>query len=253
MVNYEKQQYFIQGLLNAGLQYTSAARASFLSQTSVVMTPLLSAFGGERIPTSVWGGCGLALVGLFLIATSATTGAPSAAGTNLASLTMMCNRGDTMILLGDTMILLGAMSWSMYIFRTTKLAQYHSALSLQFTKTVLLAVMYGGWVLRDATSTFAATAGVTLNRVLASLWPGWKSPKVWMLLFYSAIGPGVLADILQQRGQRNLDSASQSNIILCLESVFAVIFAFVILGEVVSMREIAGGSLIVTAAILASR
>ena len=246
MVNYEKQQYFIQGLLNAGLQYTSAARASFLSQTSVVMTPLLSAFGGERIPTSVWGGCGLALVGLFLIATSATTGAPSAAGTNLASLTMMCNRGDTMILLG-------AMSWSMYIFRTTKLAQYHSALSLQFTKTVLLAVMYGGWVLRDATSTFAATAGVTLNRVLASLWPGWKSPKVWMFLFYSAIGPGVLADILQQRGQRNLDSASQSNIILCLESVFAVIFAFVILGEVVSMREIAGGSLIVTAAILSSR
>ena len=238
---------FIQGLINAGLLYTSAARASFLSQTSVVTTPLLSAFGGERIPTSVWGGCGLALVGLFLIATSsATTGAPAAAGTNLASLTMMCNRGDTMILLG-------AMSWSMYIFRTTKLAQYHSALSLQFTKTVLLAVMYGGWVLRDATSTFAATAGVTLNGVLASLWPGWKSPKVWMLLFYSAIGPGVLADILQQRGQRDLDSASQSNIILCLESVFAAICAFVILGEVVSMREVAGGSLIVTAAILASR
>ena len=151
------------------------------------------------------------------------------------------------------MILLGAMSWSMYIFRTTKLAQYHSALSLQFTKTVLLAVMYGGWVLQDATSTLAATAGVTLNGVLASLWPGWKSPKVWMLLFYSAIGPGVLADILQQRGQRDLDSASQSNIILCLESVFAAICAFVILGEVVSMREVAGGSLIVTAAILASR
>ena len=56
MANYEKQQYFIQGLINAGLLHTSAARASFLSQTSVVMTPLLSAFGGERIPTSVWGG-----------------------------------------------------------------------------------------------------------------------------------------------------------------------------------------------------
>lgn len=215
------------------------------------MTPLLSAFAGERIQASVWGGCGLALSGLFLIATSATTMTAPAAATKLATSTLF-NRGDTMILLG-------ALSWSMYIFRTTKLAQHHAALNLQFTKTVLLAAMYGGWLLSDATTTLTA-AGTTFltdgwwrNGVLASLWPCWKSPIVWMLLAYSAVGPGVVADILQQHGQRNLNSASESNIILCTETVFAAICAFMFLGEVVSLREIAGGSLIVTAAILASR
>lgn len=217
-----------------------------------MLTPLLSAVAGEHIKAYVWVGCGLALIGLSLIATSAAaTTATSAAATEIAILNMF-NKGDTMILAG-------ALSWSMYIFRTSKLAQHHPALNLQFTKTIFLALMYGGWLLSDVTSTLAAadtsflTDGWWRGGVLASLWPASKSPTVWILLVYSAIGPGVLADILQQRGQGYLDSASESNIILCLESVFGVMCAFVTLGELVSLREIAGGSLIVTAAVLASR
>ncbi len=49
-----------------------------------------------------------------------------------------------------------------------------------------------------------------------------------------------------------LESASESNIILCLESVFAAICAFVFVGEVASMREIVGGFLVLIAAVLAS-
>lgn len=48
-------------------------------------------------------------------------------------------------------------------------------------------------------------------------------------------------------------SASESNVILCLESVFAACCAYAFLGEVSSIREIAGGAMIVFAAILASR
>ena len=62
-----------------------------------------------------------------------------------------------------------------------------------------------------------------------------------------------LADLLQQRGQKLLPSASESNVILCLESVFAACCAYTFLGEVSSIREIAGGAMIVFAAILASR
>ena len=47
----------------------------------------------------------------------------------------------------------------------------------------------------------------------------------------SAIGPGAVADLLQQKGQQET-SASESNIILTMESVFAALCAFVILGEV---------------------
>ena len=69
-----------QGLITAGLLVSPAARASFLTQTSVVMTPLISAMAGERIRSSVWGGCALALFGLFLISTSGGTTATAAAG-----------------------------------------------------------------------------------------------------------------------------------------------------------------------------
>ena len=68
----------------------------------------------------------------------------------------------------------------------------------------------------------------------------------------SAIGPGAVADLLQQKGQQET-SASESNIILTMESVFAAVCAFVILGDVSSLQEICGGMLIVVAAILASK
>ena len=151
------------------------------------------------------------------------------------------------------MILLGALSWSTYIFRTSKIANSYPELDLQFTKNALLALMYGGWFAKTVVSTLS-TAGESVGwtEALSTLWAGWNYPFVWLLLIYSAIGPGAVADLLQQKGQKET-SASESNIILCLESVFATLCAFVLLGEVSSLQEIFGGSLIVLAAILASR
>ena len=208
------------------------------------MTPLISALAGESIKSSVWGGCGLALAGLFLISTSAN---PADLDADLAS--SVFNQGDAMILLG-------ALSWSTYIFRTSKLANAYPELDLQFAKTYLLAFMYFGWFLTTAASTLAA-AGTSFFasgwlEALKPLWPGWSSPVVWLLLAYSAVGPGAVADIMQQKGQQET-SASESNIILTMESVFAAICAFALLGEVSSFQEISGGLLIVVAAILASR
>jgi drug/metabolite transporter (DMT)-like permease len=247
-----------QGLITAGLLSSPAARASFLTQTSVVLTPLISAMAGERIAPSVWGGCGIALLGLFLISTSggtpAAAAAAAAAGAGAAATSF--NRGDAMILLG-------ALSWSAYILRTSRLAGSYGELDLQFAKTALLAVMYGAWFALDARSALlplgAAGAGGTAAassggwEALTSLWPGWDaSPMVWSLLVYSAVGPGAIADLLQQRGQRGT-SASESNVILTMESVFAAACAYAFLGEVSSVGEVAGGGLIVIAAILASR
>ena len=95
-----------EGFVNAGLLSSPAAWASFLTQTSVVMTPLISAAAGDSIKSSVWGG-------LFLISTSTSTGDPSAAA--------LFNQGDALILLG-------ALSWSMYIFRTSRIANAYPEL-----------------------------------------------------------------------------------------------------------------------------
>ncbi len=237
-----------QGLINAGLLFSPAARASFLTQTSVVLTPLISAVAGETINSSVWGGCALALVGLFLISTSSVDSAAvidasisgeSSGMSNVLPESFSFNQGDAMILLG-------ALCWSFYIFRTSQIAKKYSELDLQFTKTALLAGMYGAW--------FLSTAAATLKSggTLLSLWSGWQSLPVWILLVYSAAGPGAIADLLQQQGQKEV-SASESNIILCLESIFAAFVAFFLLGEVSSLKEVIGGLFIVVAAILASK
>jgi drug/metabolite transporter (DMT)-like permease len=198
---------------------------------------------------TVWGGCALALGGLFLISTAAADVADVSAAVDDAAMSVTFSQGDAMILLG-------ALSWSTYIFRTSKIAQTYPELPLQFLKNGLLALMYGVWFINNAMSALAS-AGTSLFspgwiKALTPLWAGWNSPFVWGLLIFSAVGPGTVADLLQQKGQKET-SASESNIILCLESVFATLCAFLLLGEVSSMQEILGGSLIVLAAVLASR
>lgn len=106
--------------------------------------------------------------------------------------------------------------------------------------------MYGGWFLSTAVTT------VKSGGSLLQLWSGWQSLPVWILLVYAAVGPGAIADLLQQQGQKEV-SASESNIILCTESIFAALCAFSLLGEVSSMKEVIGGFFIVIAAILASK
>ena len=196
---------------------------------------------GETIHSSIWGGCALALVGLFLISTSSVD--------NSAVIDTIVDSGmstTSSFNQGDAMILLGALSWSFYIFRTSQIAKKYSELDLQFTKTVFLAVMYGGWFLLTAAS--ALKSGETL----LGLWSGFQSIPVWILLAYSAVGPGAIADLLQQQGQKEV-TASESNIILCTESIFAAVCAFTLLGEVSSTKEVIGGLFIVVAAIFASK
>jgi drug/metabolite transporter (DMT)-like permease len=73
-----------------------------------------------------------------------------------------------------------------------------------------------------------------------------------MLLFYSALGPGTVADILQNKGQLTV-SAAEGNVILSMEPVFTSLLGLFLLREVLSWHEVVGGGLIVTAAIAATR
>ena len=179
---------------------------------------------GETIQSSVWGGCALALVGLFLISTSSSVDSSSVIDSSIVATTSSINQGDVMILLG-------ALSWSTYIFRTSQIANKYSELNLQFTKTAFLAGMYGLWFLSEALATLKS------GGTLLQLWSGFQSIPVWILLAYSAVGPGAIADLLQQQGQKDV-TASESNIILCMESIFAAVCAFTLLGEVSSIKEV---------------
>jgi drug/metabolite transporter (DMT)-like permease len=107
--------------------------------------------------------------------------------------------------------------------------------------------MYSVWLVVSAFFAFQNSGWDAVN----ALWLGWQNIFAWALLAYSAVGPGALADVLQQQGQKKV-SASEANVILCSEPIFTALLAFLVSGEVTSPTETAGGGLILLAASLAS-
>ena len=211
-----------QGLLNLGLLSVASARAAFLTQLSVVMTPLISLLAGQSIAPTVWVACAVALAGLTLL----SGGLAGILGGGLA--------------VGDLFILGGALSWSLYLFRLSKIGGNFDEVRLQAGKTAILGGLYSIWWLLSTTISGQ------------NLWIGWRNPVAWAFLLYSALGPGTLADVLQTQGQKSV-SATEANILLSLEPVFTALCAFLVLGETTSTMENIGGGLILAAALLATR
>lgn len=56
--------YYLQ---NIGLEYTDAARASFISAFTIIVVPILAGLAGREVRSSTWGATGIALVGLAMM------------------------------------------------------------------------------------------------------------------------------------------------------------------------------------------
>jgi drug/metabolite transporter (DMT)-like permease len=239
--------FLAQGLLNIGLLSTTSARASFLTQTSVVITPVLSRLIGQRVAPKVWIACGLALVGLTILAAAGGPVAAAAVSGGLSIQSMM--NFST----GDWLVLGGALSWSLYLLRLSNLGPKFDEINLQFVKTTLLAVFYTLWLVAVPVLGSAGLSATTAVTTTPGTTFGWlMSGSAGLFLLYSAMGPGTIADVLQQQGQKQL-SASEANVILSMEPVFAALCAWLILGEVTSIQEAVGGGIILTAALVATR
>lgn len=242
-----------QTLINAGLLVSEAARASFLMQTSVVLTPILSTLLCRSVSVSLaeWLGCGGALAGVAILSFPVA----------IAPLTSTSQK-FTQLSQGDFLCLSGAVCWSLYIIRLGELAgcfeggleggadgqsSQQMATQMQGLKALFLAVGYAVWACVVALRSSASTAAGAIQ----GLWPGWRSPLAWGILLYSAVGPGALADVLQSVGQSSVTPA-ETNVLLCAEPVFTAFCSRVFLGELTSAREKVGGGLIMLAALVAS-
>jgi drug/metabolite transporter (DMT)-like permease len=209
-----------QGLINLGLVTTESARASFLVQLSVVITPALSAVFGHKVHAKVWTACVMALIGLYVLSNTGVG----------FSVTFTA---------GDLCCLGSAFCWSYYIYRMSAWGSYFDDVTSMFWKNILLAVLYSIWM----------TCSMMMSNV--SLWEGWKDPISWMILLYSALGPCTIADIIQQKAQSTVPAA-ESNVILSMEPVFTAVLGLIFLHELLSWHELVGGALIVGASVLAS-
>jgi drug/metabolite transporter (DMT)-like permease len=198
-------------LQQAGLRFTTAGKAAFITGLYVVLVPLfLAVVWRQRPHWSGWAGSVAAAGGLYLL--SATQGFVLAPG--------------------DGLELVGAGLWALHVIVIDRLSGRVDALRLAVIQYVVCGL--------------ACTAlGFGLEReTLAGLRVAW-----WAVVYGGvvSVGMGYTLQVIGQRGAPATDAA----LVLSLEAVFAALFGWWFLGEVLSPRQLVGCGLMLAGMVLA--
>jgi len=195
-------------LQTEGLQRTTASRSGFLTGTLVVLTPLIELLVFRKRPARP------ALIGVLLAFVGITV--LSAPWSGAAQATA----------LGDALTLGCAVVFAGQIVALGRIAPKHPVIPL-----LLLQLATTGAV--------AALAGPLVE---AQHFSG--APRLWLALLYLAVFATVLAFGVQTWAQRILPPVRVA-LISALEPVFAALWAALLIGERLTLRELLGGALIV--------
>jgi len=203
---------FIAGTLQqAGINMTQqAGKAAFINGLYTVLVPLLSIALGKKLSLLTGLGAASAFVGLYFLSV----------GDGLGS-----------IATGDILIFLGAIGWAFHIMMIDAFAPRVRPLRLAMVQFASCGVL--------------ATIGMLLfeQPELAQLQAG------LIPLLYGGLLSSAAAYTLQMLFQRNVE-ASRAAIIYSMESLFAAIAGFLLLGEVMGWRGYLGGALMLSGILL---
>jgi len=198
-------------LQQAGLRFTTAGKAAFITGLYVILVPIFLAWFWSRSPhRPVWAGSILAVIGLFLLSVNEQF--------HLAP--------------GDGFELAGAFLWGGQIILIGYLMRKADALRLAFVQFISCGLV-------------SLLIGLSLETpTLSGFYTAW-----WAVLFNGIFSVGI-AFTLQMIGQKTAPE-TDSAIILSLEAVFATIFGWLILGELLTLRQMAGCGLMLSAMLIA--
>ena len=196
-----------------GQKYTTATNSGFITCLYVLYVPLFEKFiSKKQISHAFWFFIILGLIGSALIC-------------NVQSLHL--NSGDLLILVGS--IFAGAqIFWFGLIAKKIK----------------------SGFVFNTWQSFLSMLLPLSYALSFEKL-PGHVTEKAWWGLLSMSLGSTLVGFALQIRAQKKI-SASAASIIYQIESPIAAIFAYFLLGERLSVNQIAGAVLIFAAALGAS-
>lgn len=194
-----------------GLQYTSASNTGFITGLSVVLVPALVALTTRKIPRP----------NLILGILSATLG--------LAFLSL----GDHFELnRGDLMVLICALSFALHIFLVGRYAHQANATVLASAQIFAVSLLSGifSFILPQPVVHF--------------------STNVWLGLLATAIPATSIAFFVQTKMQQ-FTSPTHTALIFSMEPVFSAIFAFLLAGEVMTLKGLIGAALVLAGMLIA--
>lgn len=197
-----------------GLQHISSNRSAFLTSLNVLMVPFLGLLFGGRLSAPVLLAAVLACLGIGLMSWEGG-GNPQ----------------------GDAATLLCALAYALYVIVLSRRSPRHQSSHLAATQVAVMAILATLWVLLQSMNTDA----------LASL-PARATPHAMTILYLGACATAAML-FLQAIGQRKV-SADKAAVIYSMEPVFASLFGWMWLGEVLGVRGLAGGAIVIGALLL---
>lgn len=194
----------------AGLQYTTAGNAGFVTSMYIVLVPLFGLLIGQITRLQTWLGIGLALIGLYKLSITDT---------------FRINQGDWLELIG-------AFFWAMHVLAL-------GWLSRRVTDLVALSILQ---------FIVAAIWAISIMFIVEN--PHWSAVQAAIVpLVYSGFIVSGLAFTLQLIAQRTV-SSSVAALILSGEAVFAMLAGWLFLDETIGSKQLTGASLMLAGILL---
>ena len=200
------------GISSYPAEAAASGRAGFLTATYVVIVALLARFMGRKLHPAVIVAVFVCLAGMYLLC-------------------VPLDQGFSGVYLGDIIMLVGALFYSLHIVAVGRFA-LEDALWLSAIQFFVSAALSSGCAL--------VVEGATPLDALPAILP----------ILYVGIFSTGLGYTLQNIGQRTVDEAPAA-ILMSLESVFAALGGWALLGESMSVPELAGCGLVFAAVLLA--
>ncbi len=199
------------GLQQIGIQYTTTGKAGFLTALYIILVPIYSTALGKRPRPVVALAAAIALVGMYLL----------------------CMEESFSLSKGDTFCVLCALAFPFQILCVDHFVQETDAVLLSCVQFLTVFVISLAAALLFETPSPADLYGALLP------------------LLYAGLMSGAIAYTLQTVGQQKMQNPSAASLIMSLESVFAALAGWVLLGQALSPRKILGCAVMFAAIILA--
>jgi drug/metabolite transporter (DMT)-like permease len=198
-------------LQQAGLQFTTAGKAGFVTGLYVVLVPLFLALVWRQWPRrSAWAASLLAVMGLFLLSAE----------------------GQLALAPGDGLELAGAVLWALHVILIGRLAVQADPLRLALIQYLTCGLL--------STALGLALETHTLGGLAVAWWSVIDGGVV-------SVGLGYTLQVVGQQGAPAADAA----LMLSLEAVFAALFGWLFLGEALTSRQLLGCGLMLGGMLLA--
>lgn len=202
--------FIASNLQQFGIQYTTVGKAGFITAMYIVLVPVFGIFLHKKAGLKIWAAVALAVAGLYLLCMT---------------------DGSFSLQMGDLLVLACAVAFSFHILVIDYFSPKVDGVKLSCIQFLTCAVLSAiGMMIFEEPK---------LSQILAA----------WVPILYAGVMSCGVAYTLQIIGQKGMNPTVAS-LILSLESVVSLLAGWVILGQKLSNRELAGCALAFAAIIL---